>query len=141
MSRSPAAAGAAAVLLLVATLVCLLVLQMGGYDQDLWFSVFWAALAVAAVLVTVRSMLKRDFGSALAWAYIALPIIAVLVGMAFSLIHVGRLLDPMACRDYGDCGPSVPIVAWFCLSLSVGAGVALLVAVGRSRALRGPAPD
>jgi hypothetical protein len=139
MSRSPAAALGAAALLLLAALLCIVALQIGGYDQNLWFPAGWAALAIVSLVPVAFSLVRQDFGGALAWGYIALPLVVVLVVMTWSLIHVGRILDPTACRDYGDCGPATPATAWFCLSFSVGAAVSLLIAIRRTRGLRAQA--
>jgi hypothetical protein len=94
-------AGALSVLALAANFA-----DVGGGESG--FTAFWTGVVLLALAATARSVLQADFGSAVAWGYIAVFISLAPFLLALPLTHAASLWDRSTCDPFQPCAPAGP---------------------------------
>jgi hypothetical protein len=72
------------------------------------FTAFWTGVALLALAATARSVLQADFGSAVAWGYIAVFVSIAPMLLALPLTHAASLWDSSTCVPFQPCSPAGP---------------------------------
>lgn len=72
------------------------------------FTAFWTGVVLLALAATARSVVQADFGSAVAWGYIAVFVSIAPVLLALPLTHAASLWDTSACLPFQPCAPAGP---------------------------------
>lgn len=91
-------------------ILALLALVADSGIRDSGFTAFWTGVALLALAATARSVLLSDFGSAVAWGYIAVFVSIAPLLLTLSLTHVSAIWDPAACDPATPCTPAGPIM-------------------------------
>lgn len=118
------------------------VLALAAYAADtgtgqLGFIAFWTGLLLLALVITARSVLRADFGGAVAWGYIAVFVAIAPLLLALPLTQVASLWDPTSCDTSDTCLPAAPTM-WAPAVLYAGA---LLFAWRATRASKTGSPE
>lgn len=80
-----------------------------GPDQS-GFIAFWTGVLLLALATTTWSVLRSDFGGAVAWGYIALFVSVAPLLLALPLTHAASLWDQASCDPIGPCSPAGPVM-------------------------------
>ncbi len=72
------------------------------------FIAFWTGVVLLALAATARSVVQADFGSAVAWGYIAVFVSIAPVLLALPLTHAASLWDTGTCVPFQPCSPAGP---------------------------------
>lgn len=78
-----------------------------GIDQT-GFIAFWTGVLLLALAITAYSVLRAEFGGAVAWGYIAVFVSVAPVLLALPLTHVASLWDAASCDTAAPCAPAGP---------------------------------
>jgi O-antigen/teichoic acid export membrane protein len=78
-----------------------------GPDQS-GFIAFWTGVLLLALAVTAWSVLRADFGGAVAWGYIAVFVAVAPTLLALPLTHAASLWDQATCDPIEPCSPAGP---------------------------------
>lgn len=114
--------------LLAAGDVAFLALVFSDQTINAVFPVFCSSIALIAVLMTARSVYTREYGDAVAWGYVTVPII-------LGLVLFGLQMADVCLAPFGGCGPN-QMVRWFPLVLFVAAVIATFTAIRACKSVR-----
>lgn len=132
MSHVPRVALLACALLAAAELSLLLLLR-ATQDSPIVFPGVLASSALICLILMARSMVRHEFGSAVAWGYSGIPIIASLLIFELPLVHLSRLLGTPQCDAMAvSCDPAT-LPFWMPFLLTIAAMGVAWVAVRRCK--------
>jgi hypothetical protein len=124
---------AASACLVVATFAT--ILDSSSVDRSA--AVFVDILAVfllAPLLLSVWSVIQANYGSAVAWSYVALPIVVFSTLLSLHFIRPSRLLGLVSCDAMAnDCG-GAPLTRWVPVILLASCNVLLALSIQASKA-------
>jgi hypothetical protein len=100
--------------LLTSGIVSLLALFAYVLDEGIGqsgFDAFWTGVVLAALAATGRSVLRDDFGAAVAWGYTAVFAALAPVLLTLPLTNMSVLWDRSTCDLGAPCSPA-PAAMW-----------------------------
>lgn len=92
------------------SIIALVAFAADAGASDSGFTAFWTGVVLLALAATARSVLQADFGSAVAWGYIAVFVCMAPFLLALPLTHAASLWDSSACVPFQPCSPAGPIM-------------------------------